>query len=61
MLACFCCGWLDNDTFNVFVHGGAVDEDSVDAGREGMDGQEKEEKGKDGSHVEVFGANIRDG
>lgn len=38
MTAGFCCGWLDDATFNVFVHGGAVDEDSVDTGREGMDG-----------------------
>lgn len=59
MTVCFCCGWLDNDAFNVFVHGGTVDEDGVDAGREGMDGQEKEEE-KDGSHAKVFETNIRD-
>lgn len=37
-VAGFCCGGLDYDAFDVFVHGGTVDEDGVDAGREGMDG-----------------------
>ena len=58
MMGCFCGGWLDDDTFNVFVHGGTVDEDGVDAGCEGFDGEKKEER-KEASHVEVFGTNIR--
>jgi len=33
---------LDDDAFDVFVHGGAVDEDGVDAGREGIYREEKE-------------------
>jgi hypothetical protein len=57
LTVCFC--WLDDDAFNVFVHGGTVDEDGVDAGREGFEGEEKKEREKE-FHAEVFGANIRD-
>lgn len=38
VMAGICCGWLDDDAFNVFVHGGTVDEDGVDAGCKGLDG-----------------------
>jgi hypothetical protein len=38
-------GGLDDDAFDVFFHGFAVDEDGVDACREGVSGEE--EKGEE--------------
>lgn len=63
MTGCFCGGWmdgwLDDDAFNILVHGVAVDENGVDAGCEGFDGEKKEEGEKE-FHAEVFETNIRD-
>ena len=53
-----CCGWLDDDAFNIFVHSGTVDKDGVDAGGEGLGAEEKEREKE--FHAEVFETNIRD-